>query len=92
LMLMPRSLSRVLAGCPFRLTHPGVRRTRQSFADWGEVFNEQVLATAILDRLLPHATTVNIKGDSYRLREKKKAGLLGRKLKATEPEEVGVPG
>jgi transposase-like zinc-binding protein/IstB-like ATP binding protein/putative transposase len=62
--------------------------------DWGEVFNDQVLATAILDRLLHHATTVNIKGDSYRLREKKKAGLLGRRPKpAGEPgdlEEVGA--
>jgi hypothetical protein len=38
-----------------------------------------VLATAILDRLLHHATTLNIKGESYRLKEKKKAGLLGRK-------------
>jgi hypothetical protein len=57
-------------------------------ADWGEVFNDQTLATAILDRLLHHATTVNIKGDSYRLREKKKAGLLGRKAKPpTEAEE-----
>ena len=51
--------------------------SNKSFADWGDVFNDQVLATAILDRLLHHATTVNIKGDSYRLREKKKAGLLG---------------
>ena len=66
--------------------------SNKSFADWGEVFNDQVLATAILDRLLHHATTVNIKGDSYRLREKKKAGLLGRKPKAAEPEEAGVPG
>ena len=66
--------------------------SNKSFADWGEVFNDQVLATAILDRLLHHATTVNIKGDSYRLREKKKAGLLGRKPKPAEPEEVGVPG
>jgi DNA replication protein DnaC len=66
--------------------------SNKSFADWGEVFNDQVLATAILDRLLHHATTVNIKGDSYRLREKKKAGLLGRKPKVVEPEEVGVLG
>ena len=65
--------------------------SNKSFVDWGEVFNDQILATAILDRLLHHATTVNIKGDSYRLREKKKAGLLGRKPKlAEEPEEVGV--
>jgi len=62
--------------------------SNKSFADWAEIFNDQVLATAILDRLLHHATTINIKGDSYQLREKKKAGLLGRKLKATESEEV----
>jgi DNA replication protein DnaC len=65
--------------------------SNKSFVDWGEVFNDQILATAILDRLLHHATTVNIKGDSYRLREKKKAGLLGRKLKpAGKLEEVGA--
>jgi len=65
--------------------------SNKSFVDWGEVFNDQILATAILDRLLLHATTVNIKGDSYRLREKQKAGLLGRKPKsAGDLEEVGV--
>jgi len=67
--------------------------SNKSFVDWGEVFNDQILATAILDRLLHHATTVNIKGDSYRLREKKKAGLLGRKPKPAaelEEEEVGA--
>ena len=51
--------------------------SNKSFADWGEIFGDQVLATAILDRLLHHATTVNIKGESYRLKEKRKAGLLG---------------
>jgi DNA replication protein DnaC len=55
--------------------------SNKSFADWGEVFNDQVLATAILDRLLHHATTLNIKGESYRLKEKRKAGLLGRRSK-----------
>jgi DNA replication protein DnaC len=66
--------------------------SNKSFVDWGEVFNDQILATAILDRLLNHATTVNIKGDSYRLREKKKAGLLGRKAKPPGEleEEVGA--
>jgi DNA replication protein DnaC len=68
--------------------------SNKSFVDWGEVFNDQILATAILDRLLHHATTVNIKGESYRLREKKKAGLLGRQRRppdgAGEPEEVGA--
>ncbi|MFN7532644.1 MAG: ATP-binding protein, partial [Gemmatimonas sp.] len=37
---------------------------------------DAVIASAILDRLLHHATTINIKGDSYRLREKRKAGLV----------------
>lgn len=35
-----------------------------------------MIASAILDRLLHHATTVNIKGKSYRLKEKRRAGLL----------------
>ena len=65
--------------------------SNKSFADWGEVFNDQVLATAILDRLLHHATTVNIKGDSYRLRVKKKAGLLGRKPKPVDAEDAAAP-
>ena len=63
--------------------------SNKSFIDWGEIFNDQVLATAILDRLLHHATTLNIKGDSYRLREKRRAGLLSRpsenKPEAEEP-------
>ena len=41
--------------------------SNKSFADWGDVFNDQVLAIAIPDRLLHHATTVNIKGESYRI-------------------------
>lgn len=42
------------------------------------------MATAILDRLLHHATTVKIKGDSYRLKEKLKSGLLGKPQKVEE--------
>jgi len=56
--------------------------SNKSFVDWGEIFNDQVLATAILDRLLHHSTTLNIKGESYRLKEKRKAGLLGSAPKA----------
>jgi hypothetical protein len=37
-----------------------------------------VLATAILDRLLHHSSTINIKGDSFRLKEKRRAGLLDK--------------
>ncbi len=60
--------------------------SNKSFLDWGEIFHDQVLATAILDWLLHHATTVNIKGESYRLKEKRKAGLLGCAV-PLQPEE-----
>ena len=50
--------------------------SNQSLGAWGEVFGDAVIASAILDRLLHHATTVNIKGESYWLREKRKAGLM----------------
>lgn len=46
-----------------------------------------MLATAILDRLLHHATTLNIKGESYRLKEKRRAGLLGRTKPLSEKEK-----
>jgi len=61
-----------------------VLTSNKSYADWGEIFGDQVLAAAILDRLLHHATTLNIKGESYRLKEKRKAGLLGRAQKEKE--------
>jgi DNA replication protein DnaC len=55
---------------------PVILTSNQSFTNWGEVFGERVIATAILDRLLHHGITVTIRGDSYRLKEKIKAGLL----------------
>lgn len=61
--------------------------SNKSFVDWGELFGDQVLATAILDRLLHHSTTLNIKGESYRLKEKKKAGLLGNPVSLTSAEK-----
>jgi DNA replication protein DnaC len=63
--------------------------SNKSFLDWGEIFNDQVLATAILDRLLHHATTLNIKGESYRLKEKRKAGLINPAT-TPAPEEAGT--
>lgn len=54
----------------------------QSLGAWGEVFGDPVIATAMLDRLLHHSITINIKGESYRLREKLKAGLLKSKTTA----------
>ena len=50
--------------------------SNQPVGNWGEVFGDAVVATAILDRLLHHSHVITIKGESYRLREKRKAGLL----------------
>lgn len=51
--------------------------SNKSFADWGEVLGDSVIAAAILDRLLHHSHVLSIRGESYRLREKKQAGLFG---------------
>jgi DNA replication protein DnaC len=51
--------------------------TNQAVTQWGSVFGDEVLAAAILDRLLHHSHTLMIQGDSYRLKQKRKAGLLG---------------
>jgi DNA replication protein DnaC len=70
--------------------------SNKSFVDWGELFGDHALATAILDRLLHHATTINIKGESYRLKEKRKAGVLAAAdtekggEQVTEPVEVAT--
>lgn len=44
--------------------------------EWDEVFGDQVVAAAILDRLMHHSHVVTIRGDSYRLREKRRAGMF----------------
>jgi DNA replication protein DnaC len=60
--------------------------TNQRVSDWGIVFGDEVLATAILDRLLHHSHTLMITGESYRLREKRKSGLIRSMLSNTSPE------
>jgi DNA replication protein DnaC len=41
-----------------------------------EVFGDSVVATAILDRLLHHSHVLTIRGESYRLREKRRPGSI----------------
>jgi DNA replication protein DnaC len=51
--------------------------SNKSYGEWAEVFSgDAVIAAAILDRLLHHSTTIAIKGESYRLKDKKRAGLI----------------
>jgi DNA replication protein DnaC len=63
--------------------------SNRGFAEWGEVFGDTVVATALLDRLLHHAIVVRIEGASYRLR--RHADLLPdtnpvRPMASAEPE------
>jgi DNA replication protein DnaC len=51
--------------------------SNRSYGDSGTIFaGDSVIASAILDRLLHHSTTINIKGESYRLKDKRRAGLI----------------
>ena len=50
--------------------------SNKGFAEWGELLGDTVIATAILDRLLHHSHVLNIRGESYRLKDKRQAGLL----------------
>ena len=60
--------------------------TNQRVSEWGSVFGDEVLATAILDRLLHHSHTLMITGESYRLREKRKSGLFRTVVTPVAPE------
>ncbi|MCB8840246.1 IS21-like element helper ATPase IstB [Aurantimonas sp. VKM B-3413] len=52
--------------------------SNRAIGEWGTVFGDPVVATAILDRLLHHSHVITIRGESYRLREKRRSGLLQR--------------
>ena len=57
--------------------------SNRGFAEWGEVFGDPVVATALLDRLLHHAVVVQIEGASYRLRCH--ADLIPEHVRANAP-------
>ena len=51
-----------------------------TFGSWDRAFaGEAVLTAAILDRLLHHATVVQISGESYRLKDKRRAGVMDKR-------------
>jgi IstB-like ATP binding protein len=69
-----RSQGRTLESPPARLPKIRTRHhdhhQQQSFTEWGQVLGDDVLATAILDRLLHHCDVININGPSYRLKDR----------------------
>ena len=56
--------------------------SNRAVGQWGSVFGDPVVATAILDRLLHHSHVIIIRGDSNRRREKRRSGLIKATLGA----------
>ena len=49
--------------------------SNKGFSEWGEILGDQVMASAVLDRILHHCAVISIRGESYRLRERKRNSL-----------------
>ena len=49
--------------------------SNKSFSEWGEVLGDAVMASAVLDRILHHCVVINISGESYRLKDRRKNAL-----------------
>jgi len=56
--------------------------SNKPFSTWGEIFGDEVVAAAMIDRLVHHAEILSLKGDGYRLRDRD----LGGRPPAREPE------
>ena len=63
--------------------------SNKGFGEWGELLGDSVIASAILDWLLHHSHVPNISGESYRLREKRQAGLFPSQHLNHTPQEDG---
>jgi len=56
-----------------------------TFGSWDSAFaGDGVLTVAMLDRILHHSTIVNINGESFRLKDKRKAGMFGAPMKSAK--------
>jgi len=51
-----------------------IMTSNKHFSEWGEMMSDTVIATATLDRLLHHSSVINIKGNTYRLKDRMKVG------------------
>jgi DNA replication protein DnaC len=49
--------------------------SNKTYSEWGDILDNNVISVAILDRVLQHSITVNIKGKSYRWKSRKNEGL-----------------
>jgi len=48
--------------------------TNKSFEEWGDIFSDNILASAIIDRVVHHSTVIRVNGKSYRTKNIKKEG------------------
>ena len=70
---------------------PTIITTNKSFGQWAEIFGgDAAVASAILDRLLHHATVINIRGASYRLKDRQPTlGLAGEETAGGKSSKKG---
>ena len=57
--------------------------SNKAFSEWTELFHDQIIVTAILDRLLHHSVVINIQGNSFRLK-----GKVGKEMMETSQNQV----
>jgi DNA replication protein DnaC len=76
------SLNREQANLFFQLVNtryehnPIIITTNKPFGKWSEMLSDEAIATATLDRLLHHAHIISLKGDSYRMKDRIKTGVV----------------
>lgn len=62
-----------------------VLTSNKGFEEWGEIFGDEMMAAALIDRLLHHCHIVNIRGNSYRLRQHAELRAALRQQPTTPP-------
>jgi len=62
--------------------------SNKAFNQWGEVFGDEVIAGAILDRLLHHSHILAVQGESYRMRDKRAKGGVDKASKPAENQQA----
>jgi DNA replication protein DnaC len=62
-----------------------VLTSNKGFEEWGAIFGDDVMAAALIDRLLHHCHIVNIRGNSYRMREHRDLWRTQNSSLSTEP-------
>ena len=83
-------LDQQAAYCFFQLISKRYERSstvftsNKSYGQWGEIFNDYTIAAAILDRILHHCITFNMKGESYRMKNRNRVGIVPTMIQPTE--------